>query len=244
MHNACLVMSKKELILELGAEGGSICLNRIVMPEKIQFLVKTNESYLDDEYFSGEKSFQNLEEAVRHIYLNYPFMDLYILEIDPAYILPIALIIRENVHLLHRDFDKARATAYDKVFAKNIKQIKQTIWLGLSEQLNHVRKLLDQGSNAGENNFETHHAIYELYGQIHSAQIVNPFDWPHWDEGHWLLKVKETDFSQLDTITLCKLVTTIVRKDHFGYGVWERSIREGTMTKILAVIIQKNFHRQ
>jgi len=86
----------------------------------------------------------------------------------------------------------------------------------------------------------------------HSAEIVDAFvttfydlniwvifDWGSWDEGKTILKRKDADYSTLDTITLCKLLTTIVRADRFNDGFMISCFESGIITKIIKGL-QKN----
>ncbi|MEK7264449.1 MAG: DUF6508 domain-containing protein [Bacteroidota bacterium] len=66
------------------------------------------------------------------------------------------------------------------------------------------------------------------------------FDWTHWDEGVKILNDENRDYSLLTCETLCKLVTTIVRKDRFCEGELICSFENGVMLKILKAF-QKHF---
>jgi Family of unknown function (DUF6508) len=80
------------------------------------------------------------------------------------------------------------------------------------------------------NNFER--VAYEL-------GIVVPFDWGSWDEGRAILGEKQPDFEQLDAVTLCKLITAIIRNDRFCEGALVGSFESGVMPKIILSLKNK-----
>ncbi len=97
----------------------------------------------------------------------------------------------------------------------------------------------ESGSNES-NSTEIGKAVFLMQNLVHEANIVSPFDWLIWDEGRWLLMAQGTDFNKPDTVTLCKLVTAIVRNDRFNNGALECSLFDGSMLKILAALVQRN----
>jgi hypothetical protein len=234
--------NEKNLILEFGAEGGSLSVSRVIKDEEIRFVVNTDESDLEDNFYYGEKSFKTLDEAVKHVYLKYPILELRLGSVDPEYILPIAAIIKENNLLRNMDYDPVKAEADDQAFIGNIKKTTPGKWKELRDKLSEIRQLMKKGaSNPRSVSQEVGQEIFKMYYLVRKANIVNPFNWPAWDEGRWLLMAPCTDYNQLDTITLCKLVTAIVRNEHFCKGAWEGSFWDGSMLKILEAITQKNF---
>ncbi len=57
-------------------------------------------------------------------------------------------------------------------------------------------------------------------------------------EARELLDDKDADFSELNLITLCKLITVIVRNDRFSTGYLGGSFEDGIILKILYRIKQ------
>jgi len=63
------------------------------------------------------------------------------------------------------------------------------------------------------------------------------FDWMNWDEGEAILhQYKTFDFKQLKVISLCKLLTAIIRSDRFCEGSLVSSFKNGTILKILTAM--------
>src|SRR5690606_4718605 len=83
---------------------------------------------------------------------------------------------------------------------------------------------------------------YEIVGTvfhlIHELNLIPNFDWTSWDKGKAILKSQEFDYSDLDTITLCKLLTTIVRADRFNDGFLVMNFENGVVAKIIKAIKQ------
>ncbi len=63
--------------------------------------------------------------------------------------------------------------------------------------------------------------------------IVINFDWPCWDEGRELVNVDLSKINNLDLLTLCKLITAIIRNDRFCDGALISSFENGCMPTIL-----------
>lgn len=238
-------MTLNKLILEIGAEGGSITLFRVEKSTEIRFVVNTKESDLDDNFYHSEKSFNTLNDAVKYLYLKYPILDLYLVRFELEYILPIAAIIKENTHLRNMEYDPVEAEANDQAIKKNIGKTTPEKWKDLGDQVINIRELLGKEMSGNKtDSLKTDQAIFHMHGLVHEVNIVNPFNWPYWDEGRWLLKAPGTDFYQLETVTLCKLVTAIIRKDRFCEGAWDCSFRDNSMLKVIDAIVQKNLHRE
>lgn len=63
--------------------------------------------------------------------------------------------------------------------------------------------------------------------------IVLEFDWPIWDEGRELVNGDLSKIDILDLMTLCKLITAIIRSDRFCDGALINSFENGCMPTIL-----------
>lgn len=67
-------------------------------------------------------------------------------------------------------------------------------------------------------------------------KLVLDFDWGEWSEGKAMLKNSTLDFDSLDLVTLCKLLTTIIRADRIIDGYLMRSFENGNILKIIKAI--------
>jgi hypothetical protein len=81
--------------------------------------------------------------------------------------------------------------------------------------------------------------VNELERVAYELGIVVPFDWGTWDEGREILHEKNPDFEQLDAVTLCKLITAIVRNDRFCDGVLVENFENGVIPKIILSLKHK-----
>ncbi len=69
--------------------------------------------------------------------------------------------------------------------------------------------------------------------------IITAFAWPKWKKGLAILQEKDHDFTKLDKITLCKLITIDIRGDRFSEGHLVRCFESGTMQKLLRALKEK-----
>ncbi|MFB2121199.1 DUF6508 domain-containing protein [Parapedobacter sp. 2B3] len=91
--------------------------------------------------------------------------------------------------------------------------------------------------------------VFEEFSEIVSRTVgiiselrINPiFDWMAWREGEAMVSSSDYDYSQLDTITLCKLLAAIIRADRFTEGLLTTSFSNGTVLKILKAL-KANVH--
>ena len=63
--------------------------------------------------------------------------------------------------------------------------------------------------------------------------IVPDFDWMDWKEGKKFLNNPKHDFTKLDAITLCKLLTVIIRADRFNEGFLVQNFQNGVIPNII-----------
>lgn len=68
---------------------------------------------------------------------------------------------------------------------------------------------------------------------INVLKLTPVFDWTTWKEGSKILSDKTFDYSKADTMTLCKLLTTIIRTDRFSDGFLISCFENGIMAKII-----------
>jgi hypothetical protein len=62
------------------------------------------------------------------------------------------------------------------------------------------------------------------------------FDWLEWKEGQAMLKDPEQDYSGMDAVTLCKLITLIVRAERFYEGYMNNCFVNGSVLKIVTAL--------
>lgn len=76
--------------------------------------------------------------------------------------------------------------------------------------------------------------IFDItYNVIIDLKLNPVFDWVNWETGKSILKDSNFNYSELDTISLCKLLTTIIRADRFNEGYMISCFRKGMITKII-----------
>jgi hypothetical protein len=78
-----------------------------------------------------------------------------------------------------------------------------------------------------------------FYDAVHGLGIVPVFDWTKWEEGRLMLDNKDQDFSSLEIITLCKLLTIIIRADRFVDGYLVGQLKRKNVQKIIGAIRDK-----
>lgn len=78
--------------------------------------------------------------------------------------------------------------------------------------------------------------IKETITVISELRINPVFDWMSWREGEAIATNSDYDYSQLDTITLCKLLAAIIRADKFSEGFLTGCFKRGVMVKILRAL--------
>lgn len=81
--------------------------------------------------------------------------------------------------------------------------------------------------------------VSKFHTIIYKLDLVPVFDWSVWEEGRTILKDEDYDFNQLDIITLCKLLTVIVRADRFNEGFLVSNFENGIVPKIINAIKEK-----
>ncbi|MBP6533349.1 MAG: hypothetical protein KA285_08690 [Bacteroidia bacterium] len=70
----------------------------------------------------------------------------------------------------------------------------------------------------------------------YELKLVIDFDWMAWAEGKTMLDNKNQDFDCLDLLSLCKLLTRIIRADKFNDGYLVGNFENGNILKILRAI--------
>ena len=81
--------------------------------------------------------------------------------------------------------------------------------------------------------------VSKFFETVNELNIIPAFDWPDWNEGKQILRNREYDYNKLDAVTLCKLMTCIIRSDRFCDGALEGSFQNGTMQRIIRALENK-----
>jgi len=85
--------------------------------------------------------------------------------------------------------------------------------------------------------FRGHTEIISKTASVISELRINPaFDWMAWKEGEAMATSRNHDYSQLDTITSCKLLAAIIRADRFTDGFLADCFERGVIAKILRAL--------
>ena len=72
-----------------------------------------------------------------------------------------------------------------------------------------------------------------------SLDFVPGWNWLEWEDGDDILCEVEPNYSKHKIITLCKLLTMIVRADEFEEGFLVENFEDGTVLKILKALKRK-----
>ena len=71
---------------------------------------------------------------------------------------------------------------------------------------------------------------------VYELNLIINFNWMEWNEGIKIMNERTEGFDDLDSVTLCKLITTIVRADRFNEGLLITNFNNGTIFKILEAL--------
>ena len=75
--------------------------------------------------------------------------------------------------------------------------------------------------------------VTNIFNVIIDLRLTPVFNWMKWEEGKAILKDMTSDYLILDSITLCKLLTVIIRADRFNEGYMISCFDNGIMTSII-----------
>ena len=98
-------------------------------------------------------------------------------------------------------------------------------------EVNGREKRIDNALSARQ--WKSSEIVTKTLNVISGLNITPDFDWTNWQEGKTIIHDKNYDYSTLDTITLCKLLTTIIRTDRLNDGFLISCFREGIFAKII-----------
>ncbi len=75
--------------------------------------------------------------------------------------------------------------------------------------------------------------VIKFHGIMHKLNLIQPFDWPGWQRGKDLLDDESTNFNELDTVTLCKMLTALIRSNRFVEGALVGNFETGIINKLI-----------
>jgi hypothetical protein len=119
---------------------------------------------------------------------------------------------------------------WDKLFAL-LPEIQQTAKFGTLE-----------GGEPNENGvahmpfWKSAQVVGDFVRVFYDLDLGVDFDWTSWTEGERMLNDESYDYTTLDTITLCKLLTAIIRADRFDDGYLIVNFENGVVPKIIRAI--------
>jgi ADP-ribosylglycohydrolase len=129
---------------------------------------------------------------------------------------------------------------------KHIKNLKRKDWnrlFALLPEMDGIKKFgeIEGGDKLEDGSFtfpywNSSEIVNKVFEIIHELKLIPVFDWTGWDEGKSILKNQDFDYTTIDTITLCKLLTTIVRADRFNDGFLILNFENGIVPKIIKAI--------
>jgi Family of unknown function (DUF6508) len=131
----------------------------------------------------------------------------------------------------------------------HLKTLKNTDWAILFDLLGEINpsqqfgelipsKSLPNGT-IGFPYYDSAEIIHKFLQVVHSLKIIPSFNWPEWTEGKRILNNKTQNFEELDTNTLCKLLTVAIRADRFNDGFLTSCFERGVIQKIVAALKDK-----
>ncbi|MCX6350594.1 MAG: DUF6508 domain-containing protein [Bacteroidetes bacterium] len=81
--------------------------------------------------------------------------------------------------------------------------------------------------------------VDKFYNVVYELEILPNFDWMNWKEAKPIIDDESFDYNELETITLCKLLTFIIRADRFSEGVLVSCFTNGSILKIILSLRDK-----
>ena len=80
--------------------------------------------------------------------------------------------------------------------------------------------------------------VHEFYKIVYDLKLVVVFNWMDWTEGKEI--IDKQAYEGQNIITLCKLLTTIIRADRFSDGYLLSAFKHGDILAILKEMKKKN----
>jgi len=131
-------------------------------------------------------------------------------------------------------------------FQEHLNTIKREDWERLFARLPEIekansfgREVASQQNDDGTFSFpywDNSFIVDDICSIINELQLSPSFDWNSWKEGRLILESKDFDFTTLDTFTLCKFFTTIIRANRFMDGYLVFNFENGNVFKIISAI--------
>ena len=87
--------------------------------------------------------------------------------------------------------------------------------------------------------FQPVEIVGDLIDAVITLDLVPGWNWVEWEEGDDILCEPEPNFAKHKIITLCKLLTMIVRADEFDEGFLVTNLEDGTVLNILKALKRK-----
>ena len=81
--------------------------------------------------------------------------------------------------------------------------------------------------------------VHKIENIITELSLAPVYDWINWTEGREVLGKPNTLYDSLDTISLCKLFTIMIRQDRFCDGYFISCFENGAMLKVLKALKAK-----
>lgn len=75
--------------------------------------------------------------------------------------------------------------------------------------------------------------VSDFERSIYTLELLMHFDWENWLEGVALLDDEKTDYTRLDTLTLLKLITLILKSEGLQEGYLRECFKYGFVLRIL-----------
>lgn len=137
----------------------------------------------------------------------------------------------------------------DDKHKQQISSINETHWDKLFALIPLIEESKDFGSYSKSEMLDSGEFIIpEYYPSIvvsdfvriaYSINMVLSFDWMDWKEGQQMLRDYAFEYDKLDVLTLCKLITMIIRNDRFSEGYMKRCFEDGLVLKLLRSLKNK-----
>lgn len=134
-------------------------------------------------------------------------------------------------------------------FQEYLKTIKLNDWNKLFDLIEIIEKTKNFGElvfpeNLKENEFGlpywiANEIVEKFLEVVYELNLIIVFNWTKWKEGAEILNNKEQNFENYDIITLCKLITAIVRSDRFCDGNLVGNFENKNIEKILRALKNK-----
>jgi len=134
-------------------------------------------------------------------------------------------------------------------FQAYLSTIRKEDWQQLFALLEVIEKAKDfgklHGMKAGDGGqlyapyWESSEVVRRFFNIVYEMHIVFSFNWMDWEQGKGILRNNAQNYELLDSLALCKLITTIVRADRFNDGYLNLCFEEGIVEKIL-VSLKRN----